>query len=366
MAENQFLALLEKEAPNIKAMLPDYIGVDRWWALAIEVSKSSDLQRIAQVNPGSLISALKKLADWGLELDGEEALIIPYGDEAQPQAMYKGLIRRVVEAGVAAHIYAELVREGEEVVIISGSHRELRHTPNPFAAKGKKIIGAYAVVTLANGLTDFELFNEDDIAAVQSAALRMAQRRKKDAGESPAWRFFKGEMIKKSVIRRLLKRLRGKRDTDLGNRYQKVLETEPSFEVEGTELPPDDLPTAKEELRDEVKLVTKTTVDEAIERNAKKLALTPEVMPKAPRKLSDDEQRDLIAHGRQIGLSKSDIINVLEEEFQPPCDLSERTTDQIPLLTQALDKRALDLGLGNDLNDAASVQDRLTHGERVR
>lgn len=238
--------LLEREKETIFKILPDYVSRDRWWGLMMEVARSRDLQRIAVSNPLSLVDAFKRVADWGLDLDGEEAFIIPYGETAQAQAGYKGLIRRAVEAGVVAHMYAELVREGEHIEIISGSKRALTHTPNPFVTD-KKIIGVYAVAYLANGVSDFEIMNATDIAAVKQAALRMAQRRDKNAGESPAWRFFETEMMKKSVIRRFCKRLRGKRDTDAGRRYAEMLASEPSFDTTATVIShSDDLPQAPE------------------------------------------------------------------------------------------------------------------------
>jgi phage RecT family recombinase len=229
MAENTFLSLLEKEKPNILAMLPklnDWLTEDRWWATAYEIAKSKDLTRIAQNNPMSIVNALKRIASWGLDLDGEECLIIPYGEEAQAQTMYKGLIRRAVEGGAIAHAVADIIRDGDQVEIISSTRgRELVHRP-AFGTKGKReIIGAYALFTLPNGLTDYELMDHEDLASVQAAALRMANRRKKpgeEAGESPAWRFFKGEMCKKSVLRRGLKRFRGKRDTAAGQLYNRV------------------------------------------------------------------------------------------------------------------------------------------------
>lgn len=355
MAENQFLALMEKEAAGIKAMLPASENADRWWALAYEMTKRPELRDVAAKNPASLINAIKKCADWGLVPDGDECFINVYSGVAEAQPMYKGMIRRAVEAGAIAHCVADIIRAGDTVEESIDRHgRVLKHT-RATGPKGRAMIGAYAIFWLPNGLMDYELFDAEDIERCREAA-----QRNKGGKDSPAYKAFPGEMAKKSVLRRGLKRMRGKREDQSFTRMM-TTDTQYDREVEGTELPPDDLPTAKEE--------TAAPAVAAGKSASPKLALTPEVMPKeSPRKLSDDEQRDLIAHGRQIGLSKSDIINVLEEEFQPPCDLSERTTDQIPLLTQALDKRALDLGLGNDndLNEAASIQDRLAHGEWVR
>lgn len=244
MAET-FLTLLEKEKPDILSLLPPWLTPDRWWAMAVMVAKSRELQGIAQRNPMSLIAALKKTCDWGLELDGEEAIIIPYGDEAVPQAMYRGLIRRAVEAGAIANAVADIVKEGDELEVISGTDgRRLIHRPK-FNLKGGKrpIVGAYALITLPNGTVDYELMDMDDIDRVKRAAERMAKRRKADAGLSPAWREFEGEMVKKSVIRRALKRYRGKRDTEAGRRYASMVAADTRFDAEttGEVQPPDNL-----------------------------------------------------------------------------------------------------------------------------
>ena len=85
---DNFLALLESEKPDIIAMLPqlnDWLTPERWWAVAYEVAKSPALQKVAQANPRSLINALKTIAKWGLDLDGEECFINVYGDEAVPK-----------------------------------------------------------------------------------------------------------------------------------------------------------------------------------------------------------------------------------------------------------------------------------------
>jgi phage RecT family recombinase len=244
MAEN-FLQVLEREKPEILAHLPEWLTPDRWWAMAYEVAKNPDLQK---ATPISLLNAFKRIADWGLELDGEEAFINVYGNEAVAQSMYKGLIRRAVEAGVIAHAVADVIKEGDVIEIISGTAgRQIVHKP-AFGLKGGKrpIIGAYALFTLPNGMVDYELMELSDIEAVKAAALRMAQRVKKDATLSPAWRFQEGEMCKKSVLRRGLKRFRGKRDSASGQRFNDLMDTMRHTDpIPGDEPPPDDLPTPK-------------------------------------------------------------------------------------------------------------------------
>src|SRR5712692_7183271 len=116
----KFIEILEQEKPSILERIPklnEWMTPERWWAVNYELLKNDNLRKVAETNPMSLINALKKLAEWGLEADGEEAFINVYSNEAQAQAMYKGLVRRAVEAGIIAHAVAEVIKEGDVIEI---------------------------------------------------------------------------------------------------------------------------------------------------------------------------------------------------------------------------------------------------------
>jgi len=292
MADNlpdKFVELLEREKPSILERIPklnDWMTPERWWAVNYELLKNEKLQKVAVSNPLSLINALKKLAEWGLEADGDEAFINVYGNEAVPQAMYKGLIRRAVEAGIIAHAVADVIKEGDVIEIESGTDgRKIRHRPAFGKDGGKRaIIGAYALFTMPNGLTDYELMEASDLEAVKAAALRMAQRYDKNATLSPAWRFFEGQMSKKSVLRRGLQRMKGKRpDTIAGKSFSDMLA---DMKRADDPEPPDDLPKA-------------TDGTEAPTPRKVKAELVPD-KPKEDRLLSTEEQND--AHDAWSGL----------------------------------------------------------------
>lgn len=281
MAENQFLVLMEQEAPNIKAMLPSHENADRWWALAYEMTKRPDLRDVAQKNPASLINAIKKCADWGLVPDGDECFINVYSGVAEAQPMYKGMIRRAVEAGAIAHCVADIIRAGDTIEETMGPQgRVLKHTRAAATGKNRVLIGAYAVFWLPNGLMDYELFDAEDIERCREAA-----RRNKGGKDSPAYVAFAGEMAKKSVLRRGLKRMRGKRED---THYNNMLSNDTRYdrEVESVELPADDLPPLKQE------------------SDAPKLKLTAEGGAK---KLSGEDVSDIIRQAKDMGLKVNQI-----------------------------------------------------------
>lgn len=200
---DQFVTLLEQKRSTIETVLGgDAEHKKRFIALALNaILKEPSFQRCTAE---SKVQCIIDAATCELELGTPDKLayLIDYGGKLQFSPSYVGMIKRLKEAGAAADLYAELVRDGDELIADSGSTRKLVHRLGPMNRRGE-IIGAYAMATLGNGLQTFEILEMADIHAIERAALRIQHK------ESPAWREFRGEMIKKSAIRRLAKRLPG-------------------------------------------------------------------------------------------------------------------------------------------------------------
>jgi recombinational DNA repair protein RecT len=246
---------LEEEKDNILARLPklnDWLTPERWYTVVRDLTKRGEFAKVVRENPDSLIDALKNLAVWGLEPDGDEAFINVYNEKhliegkevwlptAQAQAMYKGMVRRAVEAGAIAHCVADVIRQGDTIEeVVSERGRHLKHTRAFNKGSNRKLIGAYALFWMPNGLMDYELFEEEDIERCKAASLRLQQRGGREGKLSPAWQYSPGEMAKKSVLRRGLKRMKGKRDSS----YMKLMEAQSTFDIEtsASEVPPGEL-----------------------------------------------------------------------------------------------------------------------------
>lgn len=298
MADNQFLALIDSRADEIRSLIPKYMSPERFFVLARLVEKDKNL---AQCTPQSLFDCVLKAAQCGLEIGtvDQHAYIIPYGKEAQFQPSYRGMIFRLVQAGVVGSMYAEIICENDPPPrIVSGTTRQLVHE---FAVgKRGKTVGAYAVATMPNGSTDFELFGEEDIAAIERAANRISGGK-----PSPAWSMFRNEMIKKSVIKRLAKRLQGDRrgliKDDEATRLDLTFAA--TQRVDGDE-PPDDIPTAT----DGTKAPTPRRPKGGIEVVADK--------PKEDRLFSEQEQNDSFDAWGALGGKATALKKFLEANFQ--------------------------------------------------
>ncbi len=275
MAEtSNFLALIDSRADEIRALLPKYLSAERFFVLARQIERNPQLRACS---PQSIFDCVLKAAQCGLEIGtvDQHAFIIPYGKEAEFQPSYRGMIFRLVQAGVVAHMYADVIRKNDTVEILSGSRRELVHR---FAIGDRgDVIGAYSVATMPNGTTDFELMESKDLEAIEKAALRISGGK-----PSPAWQYFKTEMQKKSVIRRHAKRLQGDRRGLMPNDEATRLDL--TFAAgrrdAGESEAPDDIPTATDGTKPPTpRKVTATIVPDK---------------PKEDRPLTEQEQSDTL------------------------------------------------------------------------
>lgn len=151
----------------------------------------------------SLYSAAMKCAQDGLLPDGRQAALVPFKDKAgnsnvQYMPMTAGILQKVRNSGELASISPQVVFENDEFsfwVDEKGEH--LLHRPKLTGERGEAKF-AYAVAKTKDGSAYIEVMSADEIEQVRQVS------RSKDTGP---WRDWPGEMWKKTVIRRLSKRL---------------------------------------------------------------------------------------------------------------------------------------------------------------
>lgn len=208
----QFLALVEQR----RAVIDDALGAiaepqkKRFVTLAVRAihdhqhRDGTSCRCTAQSYWQVVIDACQTQLELGTVDD--LAYLIPYGNELTLRPSYKGMIKRIIEGGVADHIYAEVVRQKDYRRFKSGEERKLIHRFDPFDTKRGEIVGCYSMATLSNGIKDWEALSMTDIEGIKGAARRTGKGK-----TSPAWQSFPEEMYKKSVLRRHIKRLQGTR-----------------------------------------------------------------------------------------------------------------------------------------------------------
>lgn len=154
-------------------------------------------EKLRQCTKESIYLGLIACAVTGLEpgaLKGE-AYLVPYKNkgvmEATFQRGYKGVIKMALRSRSVKSIRSNVVYESDVFEVDEGTANSIVHRPN-FGNRGKEIIAAYAIAKLANGESVFEVMDRDDLEAVRKAG-----------SDSPAWRDWPDQMMRKAPIHRL-------------------------------------------------------------------------------------------------------------------------------------------------------------------
>lgn len=184
--------------------LPSNVSVDAFRNAAIVAVQ--DNPEILRCEPASVMKALRTVSAAGLVPDGREAAIVPFKGQAQAMPMVFGLIKMARRSGDVKDIRAHIVYQNEldqdRFEYVVGDEETLRHEPILFGNKGPAV-AAYAIAKLKDGTIVREFMDKDQIEKVRKSS---PQQRGKE-NPSGIWQTWTDEMWKKSVIRRLCKRL---------------------------------------------------------------------------------------------------------------------------------------------------------------
>lgn len=196
---------LTQMAPEFKAALPPHISEEKFRRVAMTaIQNNPDLQGADQ---RSLFGAIVRLAQDGLLPDGREAALVIFNSKdgnngwvkkVQAMPMIAGILKKVRQSGEVAYVSAQVVYEKDHFVWSLGFDETVTHQPPALDQSRGKPIGAYATAVLKDGSRLLEVMSLEEIEKVRSVS------RSKDKGP---WVDWFGEMARKTVMRRLSKRL---------------------------------------------------------------------------------------------------------------------------------------------------------------
>ncbi len=226
---NKNLALLENMVSQcqdqLAVNLQGQIDTDKFRFVALELIRGTPgLLKCAQTPEGrlSIVKAVTEASELGLMLTKHlgHGYLVPYKNgylsqrakedvfECQFQIGYRGFLFMVREADSEIQtVYARIVWPDELFGLDEDQHRIL-HTPSPESGQiqvnkqtgetgGYR--GAYAKVVYKNGAQDFEWMAWHEVEKIRQSS--------KAKSEDTPWRKWPEEMIKKTPMRRLCKRL---------------------------------------------------------------------------------------------------------------------------------------------------------------
>ena len=179
--------------------LPSGFNKDRFIQNCMTVLQDGNLD-VTKLDVTSLKRTLVKGAYLGLDFFNKECYAIQYGNKVNFQTDYKGEIKLTKKycTRPIKDIYAKVVRKGDdfEEKIIDGQ-ATIDFKPMPF--NDNEIIGVFAVVLFEDGGLMYETMSKKDVESIRNSYSK--------APNSPAWKNSYGEMMKKTVLRRLCKHI---------------------------------------------------------------------------------------------------------------------------------------------------------------
>jgi recombination protein RecT len=247
---------------NLMAGLPKHMRPEVFERNAVNLIMDSP--ELMQYPANLLFREIAKAAALGLYLDKTlgEAYIVPAYNyktkrtEPQLRVGYRGLIKLARQSGKVSSVYCVEVRKNDPFSFKQGTEREIVHTPDPFKSEEERgeIVGYYAVIKYTYDDFDYEAMSVSEVHAIRDRS--DAYKAFKDGKiKSTPWATDEGEMSKKTVFRRLMKR------QDLSSEMAQAIEIEdtaefPSFRAPRLVPPPINAIAAPQEEVEETSAAT--------------------------------------------------------------------------------------------------------------
>jgi recombination protein RecT len=196
---SDFLDILDRSKGEIAKLLPPSVKVDRVLRV-VRTSWQMDA-KLQQCSPKSILSSVMKACELGLEPSGalKHCYLVPFKGEATLILGYAGLLELARRSGQYEKIETRVVYEKDQFLLEYNPDVLFRHVPYLDGPAGPEKF-VYAFARLKGGELSFEVMTREQIEAIRGR-LPEFQR------NSPAWRDFWGEMARKIVLKRLLKRM---------------------------------------------------------------------------------------------------------------------------------------------------------------
>ena len=197
-------------APQFKAALPAHVPVEKFTRVALTALQNNP--DLVTADRNSLFGAFVRLAQDGLLPDGREAAVVIFKGKAQAMPMIGGILKRIRQSGEVSYVSAQVVYERDRFKWSLGFDETIEHEPAPLDEEPGAPIAAYAVAVLKDGSRLCEVMRKSQIEKVRAVS-RSGQT------DGAPWKSWWDEMARKTVMRRLAKRL--PMSTDLEEAFQR-------------------------------------------------------------------------------------------------------------------------------------------------
>ena len=182
----------------IAQAMPSHLEIDRFMRCLFTALQRTP--KLADCSRESVYDSVIKSAQCGLNPDGYEAHLIPYGTKCTFIPDYKGMVKLALQSGQISKFDAEVVCENDEFDYNMGEIKLFRradvHPDKMKRMTRGDIYAVYVVCTFKDGTTKAELMSYGDVERI---------RDRSKAGGSGPWVTDWAEMAKKTVFKRMSK-----------------------------------------------------------------------------------------------------------------------------------------------------------------
>lgn len=193
--KNTIKAMAESITPLVKNETDKFINIAQNF-----IEQAPKLQ---DCSTASICSAVMKAAQLNLFIDGQECSIVPFKGSAVLMTGYKGILKLVRNSGELSSINAYVVYEKDMFDFFVDEKGEHIHHKPVFSSDRGKPIHTYCIArTKGNPDPYIELMTEEEIDKCKKSSSAV-----KGGFDTPWNGPFADEMRKKTVIRRISKRL---------------------------------------------------------------------------------------------------------------------------------------------------------------
>lgn len=197
-----FRGVLQKMEGSLASALPSQIDPKKF--IGVVMTAVNLNPALLDADRRSMLVACMKAAQDGLLPDGREAAFVLYGKVAQYMPMIGGVLKKLRNSRQLSSISAQVVYAADHFSYELGDEERIVHKP-AFGVERGNPTAVYAVAKTKDGAVYREVMSFDEVEKIRNVS------RAKNNGP---WVQWWGEMAKKTVIRRLCKRLPSSADIE--------------------------------------------------------------------------------------------------------------------------------------------------------
>lgn len=202
---------LKGQAERIAEALPKHLTPDRLIQVVTQIVHRTP--KLQECHPTSILAAVIQASTLGLELSPTlgEAYLIPRRNkdrvmEAHFQPGFRGLAKLARNSGGVAYVKGMLVHERDAFTYRYTPDLEFSHVPYLGLERGP-VSHAYAVAKLITGEYLIEVMTAEELEQIHQRSEGYKNARQYNEAEKGPWVTDRGEMEKKTVLKRLCKSL---------------------------------------------------------------------------------------------------------------------------------------------------------------